>query len=317
MEDVIGSHEFSLVSQFRNLWPASAQCTSYQGYWLGDVAGGTNNSDYVGDGNSETVLAMKFNYTTQFDGNSSGNRSIVMLGLRTNGTITVPYGQGWGGGTVTESTWNAFPTGDTRQSASIINLAQEGIASMDAYKKVVADQREYTGFAVKKYTTLSKMDKEGKLTHYYQEVQGGDFQNSQPQDYVLMRYADVLLMAAELGSSHAQDYFDMVHKRAYVQDDGTLNTTAYRQLPATEANIMNERKLEFVGEGIRYWDLLRQGIQVAAHAIAASSGPAMSGGNQENVTITANNIINKRGFSQIPLTQIQRSNNVLKQNAGW
>ena len=77
------------------------------------------------------------------------------------------------------------------------------------------------------------------------------------------------------------------------------------------------RRLEFVGEGIRYWDLLRQGINVAAQAIAASSGTVETGGSTETVTISADNIISKRGFSQIPLTQIQRSNNVLKQNNGW
>lgn len=147
-------------------------------------------------------------------------------------------------------------------------------------------------------------------------MQGGDFQTSQPQDYIIVRYSDVLLMAAELGSANAQDYFNQVRKRAFTQDDGTLATN-YRELPVSEANIMNERKLEFVGEGIRYWDLLRQGIDVAANAIAASSGNVISGGSPETVTITAANVRNKRGFSQIPLTQIQRSNNVLKQNAGW
>lgn len=316
LEDVINSGEYSLVANYKNLWPASANCTSYKGYWLGDVAGGTKLSSYVGNGNSETVLAMKFNYTGDYNGNNAGNQTIKMLGLRTGSVITTPYGQGWGGGTVTSNTWNMYATGDTRQSASIINLAQEGIASMDAYKSVLNDQREYTGFALKKYTPLSKIDDAGNLTHYYQEVQGGDFQISQPQDYVLMRYSDVLLMAAELGSPNAQSYFDQVRKRAFTQDDGTLSS-GYRQLAPTEANIMNERKLEFVGEGIRYWDLLRQGIDVAANAIAQSSGMVKSGGNDEQVTITAQNIINKRGFCQIPLTQIQLSNGVLKQNAGW
>ena len=32
---------------------------------------------------------------------------------------------------------------------------------------------------------------------------------------------------------------------------------------------------------------------------------------------SAQNIISKRGFQQIPQTQITLSNNVLKQNAGW
>lgn len=316
LEDVIGSGEFGLVPLYKNLWPASANCSSYKGYWLGDVEGGTKNSDYAGAGNAETVLSMKFNYTGDYNGNSAGNRTVLMLGLRTGGVVTVPYGQGWGAGTVTSATWNSFATGDTRQEASIINIAREGIDGIEAYQKEMPTQREYTGFAVKKYTPLAKTDDKGNFTHYYQEVQGGDFQTSQPQDYIIVRYSDVLLMAAELGSPNAQDYFNQVRKRAFTQDDGTLGTS-YRELPVSEDNIMNERKLEFVGEGIRYWDLLRQGIDVAANAIAASSGNVISGGSPETVTITAANVRNKRGFSQIPLTQIQRSNNVLKQNAGW
>ena len=315
LEDVIGSGEYSLVPQFKNLWPAASD------NWVQDAAGNwTNDSTYAGDGNSETVLSMKFNYTGDYNGNNAGNRSIVMFGMRTGGTICVPYGQGWGGATVTTATWNDFATGDSRQSASIINMAQEGITQLDAWKKVASDQREYTGFTSKKYTPRSKWTKgtdgSWSMTHYYQGLMAGDFQISQPQDYVLMRYSDVLLMAAELGSPKAQTYFNEVRKRAFTQSDGTLSN-GYRELPATESNILRERKLEFVGEGIRYWDLLRQGIDVAANTIAASGERVISGGREETVTIKAENIKSKRGFCQIPLTQIQRSNNLLKQNAGW
>ena len=41
----------------------------------------------------------------------------------------------------------------------------------------------------------------------------GDFQISQAIGYTLIRYADVLLMAAELGSSNAQSYLNAVHNR--------------------------------------------------------------------------------------------------------
>lgn len=85
LEDVIGSGEFGLVPLYKNLWPASANCSSYKGYWLGDVEGGTKNSDYAGAGNAETVLSMKFNYTGDYNGNSAGNRTVLMLGLRTGG----------------------------------------------------------------------------------------------------------------------------------------------------------------------------------------------------------------------------------------
>jgi hypothetical protein len=146
----------------------------------------------------------------------------------------------------------------------------------------------------------------------------GDFQISQPIGYTLIRYADVLLMAAELGSSNAQTYLNMVHSRAYATEnaDGTVNTPKL-SVPLSQANIMEERRLEFAFEGIRYWDLLRQGVEVAAKAVVASGSKVLSGGVEEQVNYKAENIISKRGFQQIPQTQITLSNNVLKQNAGW
>ena len=143
----------------------------------------------------------------------------------------------------------------------------------------------------------------------------GDAMTAQWQDVIILRYSDVLLMAAELGSPKAQEYFDQVRKRAYRMDDGTLNSN-YVQLTATKENIMNERRLEFAFEGIRYYDLLRQGLDVAANTIATQQ-TLVSGGVDEVVTIKAENIKAKKGLCQIPNNQITLSNNVLKQNEGW
>jgi len=141
-----------------------------------------------------------------------------------------------------------------------------------------------------------------------EKMGGASFMISQFQDYVSIRYADVLLMAAELGAAGAQNYFDDVRKRAL--------GASFVQLPVTQANIMNERKLEFAGEGIRYWDLLRQGVNVAASAIAETV-TLENGGVNATKTILASKIVETRGLVQIPYSQITLSNNVLKQNAGW
>ena len=71
----------------------------------------------------------------------------------------------------------------------------------------------------------------------------------------IYRYSEVLLNAAELlvttggSSAEAKTYLNMVRKRAGL-------TT---ELEATIDNILEERHLEFVGEGKRYWDLIRSG----------------------------------------------------------
>ena len=123
-----------------------------------------------------------------------------------------------------------------------------------------------------------------------------------------MRYADVLLMAAELGSGNAQAYFDQVRQRAYKAN--------FASLPVNKDNILKERHLEFALEGIRYWDLLRQGIGTASSTIAETT-TLLSGGVAGTKTISAAKIQATKGLQQIPNTQITLSGGVLKQNAGW
>lgn len=285
LEDVISSGEFGLVEEFKSLWPAAS--------FVPDVANNTlDKSGYAGEGNKEVVFAQKFNSTQDYNGNLDGNRWLVMMGLRN--TNFAPYGQGWGACTVNPRLVNEFATDDERKTASIIDIAGEGITGFDA-----ANQREYTGYSNKKYSPTALPD--GKSDT------GGsnDFQISQQQDYFVIRYADVLLMAAELGSGNAQAYYDEVRTRS--------GLTAR---PVTLANILEERKFEFAFEGIRYWDLLRQGLNTAAATLAQTQA-VTSGNTADEVVIKEADVIATRGFMQIPNTQITLSNNVLKQNQGW
>jgi hypothetical protein len=279
LEDVISNGGFGLVDNFANLWPAASL------------------NNYVGEDNKETVYAIKYTYTGDYNGNVDGNQWMVMLGIRIQSIY--PYGMGWGACTVDPKLWNAYDANDTRRKATIISIADEGLDFQN--KK---DQREYTGYYNKKYTPMA--DSAGKSLA--EKMGGISFQISQYQDYVSIRYADVLLMAAELGSPNAQTYFDAVRKRAWGSN--------FVQIPVSQANIMNERRLEFAGEGIRYWDLLRQGINVAASTIAETA-TVQNGGANATVTIQASNITQTKGLSQIPYTQITLSNGTLQQNAGW
>ncbi len=315
LEDIVASGEYSLVPLYKNLWYcASTTWKQTSGQW-------EEVSTYAGEGNVENILNMKFNYTSDYNGNAGGNNAIQMFSVR-GGTFKAPYGQGWGGATVPQNFYDSFAADDQRRDASIINLAGEGISTMETYQSKLTDQREYTGYFNKKYTARSGYikgdDGSWNLTHYYNDVMAGDFQISQPIGYTLMRYADVLLMAAELGSANADAYLSMVHNRAYATEDADGNVVTPRNtLSATKANIMEERRCEFAFEGIRYWDLLRQGVEVAAEAIVNSGESVLNGGNEGTVSYKKENIISKRGFQQIPQDQIQLSNGVLKQNAGW
>lgn len=286
LEDIVDSGEFDLLPTYKEMWPAASYIPNADDNKL-------DKSGYAGAGNVEVIFAEKFNNTSDYNGMVDGNRWLVMLGMRN--TNWSPYGKGWGACTVNPKLVNAFAANDQRKTASIIDIAKEGIEAK--YDK--KDQREYTGYSNKKYTPTALPDGTSDT--------GGDndFQISQDQDYIIIRYADVLLMAAELGSNNAQNYYDQVRKRA-----GLATKTV------SQANIMEERRFEFAFEGLRYWDLLRQGLDVAASTIAQSQ-KVLSGNAEDEVVITAENIKKTRGFMQIPNTQITLSKNVLTQNAGW
>ncbi len=287
LEDVISSTEFELIPEFKALWPASSYVPVAKDTTL-------DKSGYAGEGNKEIIFAQKFNNTQNYNGMMDGNRWLVMMGMRN--TNWSPYGKGWGACTVNPALVTAYAAGDARKAASIIDIAGEGIEKTFDLK----DQREYTGYSVKKYSPTALPDGTSNT--------GGenDFQISQDQDFVVIRYADVLLMAAELGLANAVSYYNAVHTRAGLTEKTSV----------TKDDIMTERRFEFAFEGLRYWDLLRQGLSTAASTIAQTQN-VLSGKANDVVTINAANITKTRGFMQIPNTQITLSNGVLVQNAGW
>ena len=89
--------------------------------------------------------------------------------------------------------------------------------------------------------------------------------NGSSNDYPVIRYADVLLMYAEASneldnSTEAHTYINMVRKRA--RFDGTVDRNTapdYVNLSkeAFRAAVLKERRMEFVAEGQRWFDLVR------------------------------------------------------------
>jgi hypothetical protein len=89
--------------------------------------------------------------------------------------------------------------------------------------------------------------------------------NGSSNDYPVIRYADVLLMYAEASneldnSPEAHKYINIVRKRARFNGTVDLNTTPdYVNLSkeAFRAAVLKERRMEFVAEGQRWFDLVR------------------------------------------------------------
>lgn len=83
-----------------------------------------------------------------------------------------------------------------------------------------------------------------------------------PSDFVVLRYADVILMLAEVenelgNTQQSAAYLNMIRTRA-----GLAATAAVSQSDLRDA-IALERRLELVGEGHRWFDLLRAGTAVS------------------------------------------------------
>lgn len=295
VEDVISSGKYSLVDDFKNLWPASSLVPIPN-----SVGWDTDKSTYAGDQNSEIILAQRFTPTQDYNGNNDSNRWLVMLGMRSLNAS--PYGKGWGACTVSPAFIEKYLDKDPRFAPSVIDMSAEGIAQGNDFNSSFVDWREYTGYTIKKYSPLVYGN---GLPGTNSDGTAG-FQECNANQWVIMRYADVLLMAAELGSSNASTYMHLVRSRAGLDD-----------VAVTQQNIMDERARELAFEGHRYWDLLRQGVDVAADAIAASATSVFNGGVESTVSYDRSLIIATKGLSQIPEDQITLSNGVLKQNPGW
>ncbi|MDA3893084.1 MAG: RagB/SusD family nutrient uptake outer membrane protein [Salinivirgaceae bacterium] len=293
VEDVITNSSYGLVDNYYDLWPASA---NYQAVKNG---GTLADNTYAGETNKEIVFAIKYTYTSSYDPeNTDGNHWMIMNGLRVTTWAPNGYAQGWGCSTVLSDVYNNWDANDDRREASIMAIEEEGIEFNEAGVK------EYTGYYTKKYTPTC--DENG--TPNASLVGGEDFMIGNYQDYFAIRYADVLLMAAELGSSNALDYVNQVRNRSNAE----LLTSVDKDV------IFEERRLELAFEGIRYWDILRYDHTLAYAAQKVSfNGIVKTGGVDAQKIIDGSNLVNCRGLFQIPNDEITLSNGVLKQNPGW
>lgn len=305
-EDAISSGLYKLEPNFKDLWPAASTTASTK------VDGWVNTYKEASD---EIVRVVKFNNDQNWSNdNYNGNRFIVNLGGAVWDGTSAPYGPGWGQAPISANAYKLFASDDSRRTATAIDERNEKCTDgKTIYDKTkTSSLYDVTGYANKKYCPLVYKDGSSiPATTAESETSGANFMTSQDQDWILMRYSDVLLMAAELGSSNATKYFNMVRERAYGNTSHDITSTP------TVQQIWDERRLEFMGEGLRYWDLRRQGLDAFVKGIMAQQQTVLNNGQAKEATYTDADIREKRGFWQIPQSQITLSGNVYKQNDGW
>lgn len=309
LDDCISNSGHDLVSDFRNLWPYTNEFTvEHYNYTKG------KNLMWEEDGNKETVFAVKFGTSVDWGDQFKlgySNQYNLHFGLRTNngGESTFPFGQGWGAGPVNSELWNEWLSAepnDIRRTASILNVETELVS----YEYGADTQMEETGFWQKKYIPVTAYDSDNTFTISYAILKDDaqvDYQRAHTQDLVLIRFADVLLMHSELSENATG--INRVRARA------DLDPVAY----SLEA-IKKERRWELAFEGLRYFDLMRWGD--AADKLAAQEGVAIKNRGVDAVMRAFGGGYRARyeatgGFWPIPYSQVELSDGVLTQNAGW
>lgn len=132
------------------------------------------------------------------------------------------------------------PVGDVRRDVTL------------AYFQINKDDQ-------KEVVTANTM-RDGKFRKYWTGIAGTN--QNLGINWPVLRYADVLLMFAEAENelngptAEAIAAFEAVRKRAFVGNEGRIGVTPVDKSGFFEA-IVKERLLEFGGEGIRKYDLIR------------------------------------------------------------
>ena len=241
--------------------------------------------EFVGENSAESVFEIQYTGAlgASFDclQCSTGNVMVGFSGVRGyNGPTFEP---GFGFILPREDIYNAYNENDLRRDVSILNI-EEWAADNSADFNIGNQDPDtgHTGYYNRKYIPrIAENEPDANLT--------------QPNNYRAIRYADVLLMAAEAlirgggNDELARGYVNQVRNRAGLDDlDSSGN--------ALLENIYSERRLELVGEGHRFFDLVRTGRAAQ---------------NIEGFTANKNEVF------PVPLEEIQFSQGNWEQNAGY
>lgn len=220
-----------------------------------DLADDFNTLFRVGsEGNSETVFDVEY---VGIEGGSygcfvclEGNAAVGFHGIR--GYEGPVYIDGNSYNLPTQDLVDEFEPGDPRLEASILDIEAFKNAQADpSTVKYVEGGGGHTGYYNNKY--LKRADELGQP----------DTDLTSPVNYRVMRFADVLLMAAE--AHHRKPNADDVQARAYlnrVRDRVDLDDVDASGEALTQA-IYHERRVELAGEGHHFFDLVRTGRAAA------------------------------------------------------
>ncbi len=248
----------------------------------------SHNFSLVGEFGVESVFEISYGDTPPwwdwgYPRGGNGNLAAQMQGPRVSGSQN--WDRGWSFAPVSHKLYE-FLQDDPRRPYTIVMEEELDGTLSKGY--------QHTGYFSRKYSSDAE--------HWGSD---GQFELNRTANHRVIRFSDVLLMAAELDSPNKQEYLDRVRARVGLES-----------VPATLENIFNERRLELSLEGIRYFDVLRRGLDYANQQFTHSGirGPNYEG-DQVIFDVTFNPAT--RGFLPIPQTEIDLSAGLFRQNDGY
>ena len=261
LEDLISSGSYSLESDYNSIFESN------------------------GENNNESVFEVQ--YTDQEGASfdclqcSEGNVAVGFNGIRNySGPL---FESGYSFNVPRQEVVDAFELGDRRKDVAILDIVSWAAANNASY----GVGYKHTGYFNRKYIPRAG------------DANIGDQNLTNPNNYRAIRYADVLLMAAEalnrggIDDTKARTYLNEVRRRAF--GDTNHDTPLVTGSNLTEL-ILAERRVELVGEGHRFFDLVRTG-KAAAEIEGFSAG--------------------KNEIFPLPIEEIQFSNGNWQQNPGY
>ncbi|TVR40347.1 MAG: RagB/SusD family nutrient uptake outer membrane protein [Bacteroidia bacterium] len=247
------------------------------------------------ENNPESLFEIQFKYDEVARYGGSGNMIPEFIAPR-YGSRFANSGWGWGG--ATQAYIDLFDAEDLRKP--VILLSPGDSVQMPNGNYWVYDPDNIQGLEHNPTNTYFR-----KLFDYgYIDNVTGMMMNSSINHYI-QRYTDVVLMHAEalneLGNqSQALDYLNQIRERAFGNSNHNYSNLSQDEI--REA-IFIERRIEFVMEQNRWYDIVRKGPDIAEQILHAAGKESFD----KNIHL----------IFPIPQREIDLNPNLLPQNPGY
>lgn len=217
------------------------------GYELGDMETFKANFDATIHNGAESIFEVQFSGNTEYDfwgNNPQSSWLSTFMGPRNSEFVA----GGWGWNQPTEEFMSQWEEGDLRKDVTVF---YEGCPTWDpeGVNKEYRSSYSNTGYNVRKFCVPKSVSPES---------------NTSPANFVVYRYAGVLLMKAEamneLGrTNEAYGPLNLVRFRA------GLSAISGQSQDELRETIAHERRMELAFEGHRWFDMIR--VQDGEYAI--------------------------------------------------